>query len=69
MPQAPKDRVALMQVVANAIGWGATAEDVEAVAERLEALGVEFIPSALIPKEVVNPYGPKSNRTTPHQGN
>ncbi len=55
----PKTREALFVVIANAIGWGATPDDVEGVAEELEAQGVSFVPTALIPAGAVNPYAPE----------
>jgi hypothetical protein len=62
MPQPqplPKTRQQLFDTIASAIGWGATAGDVAAVALRLEAQGIEFVPAALLPEGFVNPFRAK----------
>lgn len=43
--QTPTTRLELFQVIARAIGWGTTVDDVEGFAEKIEALGVRFVPS------------------------
>jgi len=55
-PQVPKTRDELFELVASLIGWGASADDVESIAEQLEEAGIEFIPSSLVPPAVINPY-------------
>jgi hypothetical protein len=56
MPQQPpQTRQQLFELVASLIGWGATLDDVEPIVKRLEARGVEFVPSARLPDGFVNP--------------
>ena len=55
--QAPKDRDALFAAVLAAVDSDfVDINDVRALAAKIEALGVSFIPTAVIPKDVVNPY-------------
>ena len=54
--QAPETRLQLLELIARLVGWGATTKDVEDVAEKMEAEGVSFIPTALIPNDILNPY-------------
>jgi len=42
MANVPADRAALFQVIADVIGWGASADDVADIAEEIEAQGVRF---------------------------
>lgn len=46
IPVAPKNRQALFEMIAEQIGWGASADDVENLAEQFEAAGVCFAPRA-----------------------
>lgn len=46
VPVMPKTRAELFEMIASAIGWGATADDVETFAEQMEAAGVCFAPRA-----------------------
>lgn len=61
MPTAPATREELFQVIAAAIGWDITSNDVAAVTEEIEDLGVRFVPAAVLDKAVPpldNPYAP-----------
>jgi hypothetical protein len=41
---APKTRDELFQSIADTIGWGATADDVEGFIEQMEAQGIRLVP-------------------------
>jgi hypothetical protein len=56
MPQTPKTRQQLCRLLADDIGWGETAADIENYLEQLEAAGIELVPSASLPTGFVNPY-------------
>jgi len=62
MPQQlPQTRQQMLELVANLIGWGATAADIAPMADKLEAEGIEFVPSALLPKGFINPFAAKKD--------